>query len=161
MFVRASLRWWKEFQGRDNGFASLQCSWNSHHTISYREEWKPLLHSKPNSQSYIHLYWLFKGNTCQNKFLKQKDLTFHWPVCVHPQGTSYLTNVNVAFSFLKLHHHSLTTWTWNNQFIQTLLQQATFKRNSWCDWSQVASWCSTQDSKCSACTAFNGESWCW
>ena len=91
----------------------------------------------------------------------RKILLFIDQCVVHPQDTSYLTNVKVAFSFLKLHHHSLTTWPWNNQFIQTLSQQATFKRNYCCDWLQVASRCSTQDGKYSGCTAFNEESWCW
>jgi len=39
----------------------------------------------------------------------RKILLFIDQCVVHPQGKSYLTNVKVAFSFLKLHHHSLTT----------------------------------------------------
>lgn len=39
----------------------------------------------------------------------RKILLFIDQCVVHPQGTSYLTNVKVIFSFLKLHHHSLST----------------------------------------------------
>jgi hypothetical protein len=28
-----------------------------------------------------HLYWRFKGIRCQKESPKQKDITFHWPVC--------------------------------------------------------------------------------
>jgi hypothetical protein len=62
-----------------------------------------------------------------------KILLFIDQCVVHPQGTSYLTNEKVAFAFLQLHHHSLTTRPRNNQFIQTLLQQAAFKRNYCCN----------------------------
>jgi len=72
-----------------------------------------------------HIYWLFKGITCQN-ISQNND-------CMMILQLYYFLRTHVLLTLKthipKLHQHSPITWPGNNDVIQKSLPQATYKKN--------------------------------
>jgi hypothetical protein len=77
----------------------------------------------------------------QDKSQNRNILLFLDQCAAQLLDTSYLNNVKVVFFPKKLHQHPSPIWPGNKQVIQTLLPQATYKKNCFYGWLQAVSWC--------------------